>query len=275
MGGFAGIQIGKEVPIVLQIEDGAVDQYPQAVIRDDEGNLLATLDLAHADNGAYTPASPYLMPNEDYIRVTYIIYSDAGHITESSMYFRDIDVFVQIYPNDYKADVSNLDVLVSSRSSHSDPTSAIKGTPGKTIQEVFDNERGTDGVPLNPVLVNDSRLDNLDAMVSSRSSHNDPTSGIIGAPGKTNQEVFDNERGTDGANTIVPPTTGEIRAELESVGSYLDFIREINNGRWKIDTTLNQMVFYKSDNVTEIARFDLKDENGDPAHENILERVKV
>ena len=38
-----------------------------------------------------------------------------------------------------------------------------------------------------------ARLNNLDAAISSRSSHADPTVAIKGAPGKTNQEVYDNE----------------------------------------------------------------------------------
>lgn len=39
----------------------------------------------------------------------------------------------------------------------------------------------------------EARLNRLDAAISSRSSHADPTAAIKGAPGKTNQEVYDNE----------------------------------------------------------------------------------
>jgi len=48
-----------------------------------------------------------------------------------------------------------------------------------------------------------------------------------------------------------------------SVLSDTDFIKEIEGGKWEI--VGSQMVFYKSDNVTEIARFDLSyDVDGNP-----------
>ena len=102
------IEVGQEVPVLLQIEDGATDQYPQAEIRDNGGNLITTLSLSHEANGCYTPLSPYTMPDEDFIKITYIVYSDSGHTTESDIYLRGIDVFHKIDSDDYKADVSAL-----------------------------------------------------------------------------------------------------------------------------------------------------------------------
>lgn len=60
-----------------------------------------------------------------------------------------------------------------------------------------------------------------------------------------------------------------------TAGELLNLIGHIEGGRWKIDTALNQMVFYKADNITEVIRFDLKDAAGDPAHENVFERARV
>ena len=77
------IVIGAEVPVLVQIADGATDQFPQAEIRDNEANLLTTLDLSHQASGVYVPAAAYTMPDETFIKITYIIYSDAGHTTES------------------------------------------------------------------------------------------------------------------------------------------------------------------------------------------------
>ncbi len=51
------------------------------------------------------------------------------------------------------------------------------------------------------------------------------------------------------------------------------FSAGIEGGRWKIEN--NQMIFYESDNVTEIARFDLKDGNGLPTESNAMERVRA
>lgn len=51
------------------------------------------------------------------------------------------------------------------------------------------------------------------------------------------------------------------------------FIKHIEGGRWKIVS--NQMIFYRDDNVTEVARFDLKDSSGSPTMSNPMERSRV
>lgn len=53
----------------------------------------------------------------------------------------------------------------------------------------------------------------------------------------------------------------------------IEFIKGIEGGRWKIIT--NQMIFYATDNTTEIARFDLKDANGNATIISPMERVRV
>lgn len=108
MSGISIIQVGEVVPVFMQIVDGATDQYPQAVVRDDQGNLLTTLNLVHEANGLYVPSSPYSMPNEIFIKVTCIVYTDSGHTTESAIYLRDTDIFSLIDPGDYMSDVSAL-----------------------------------------------------------------------------------------------------------------------------------------------------------------------
>jgi len=50
---------------------------------------------------------------------------------------------------------------------------------------------------------------------------------------------------------------------------------DIEGGRWKIDQETKQMIFYKADNITEVFRFNLKDENGNPSASQVLERVRV
>lgn len=47
-------------------------------------------------------------------------------------------------------------------------------------------------------------------------------------------------------------------------------IYDIESGRWKV--VGNQMIFYKSDNVTEVARFNLYDVNGVPTMDLVAER---
>jgi len=69
-------------------------------------------------------------------------------------------------------------------------------------------------------------------------------------------------------------STQSIELMLTQVSASVDFIRHIEGGRWKIDTSTNQMTFYKDDNVTVVAVFDLKDSSGSPTSDAPFERVR-
>jgi len=60
---------------------------------------------------------------------------------------------------------------------------------------------------------------------------------------------------------------------INAVQADVTFIRDIEGGRWRIVGT--QMVFYKEDNVTEVARFNLFDVNGSESASNVFERQRV
>ena len=60
---------------------------------------------------------------------------------------------------------------------------------------------------------------------------------------------------------------------LTALLSDIAFIKNIEGGRWKIVD--NQMIFYESDNETEVARFNLYDKQGNLSEENIFERQRV
>ena len=51
--------------------------------------------------------------------------------------------------------------------------------------------------------------------------------------------------------------------------------RYIHTGRWEIEESNKQMVFYQDDNTTEIARFDLFDRNGVKSIDELFERRLV
>ena len=82
------------------------------------------------------------------------------------------------------------------------------------------------------------------------------------------------ESPVDGVTVVVSGTSGltpeesqqldEIHTGIQVVGVDVEFIKQIEGGRWVIDETAMQMIFYDSDNVTEVARFDLLDINGAP-----------
>ncbi len=69
------------------------------------------------------------------------------------------------------------------------------------------------------------------------------------------------------------PKVDEIYTQLILVSGSVDFIRDIEAGRWRI--TGNQMVFYKSDNTTVVATFDLFDQFGSPTDNEVMERRRV
>ena len=53
----------------------------------------------------------------------------------------------------------------------------------------------------------------------------------------------------------------------------MDFMKNIEGGKWQI--TGNQMIFYKSDNTTEVCRFNLFDSDGDASMVNVFKRERV
>jgi len=65
----------------------------------------------------------------------------------------------------------------------------------------------------------------------------------------------------------------ELREEMDANSTKLAFIAAIEGGRWEIIS--NQMIFYKEDNITEVARFNLLDKDGLPAEKNVMERTRV
>lgn len=63
--------------------------------------------------------------------------------------------------------------------------------------------------------------------------------------------------------------------ELRELSANVELIKQAEFGRWKIDATNKQLIFYKEDNVTEIARFDLFDLENNKAITNVIERKRV
>ena len=70
---------------------------------------------------------------------------------------------------------------------------------------------------------------------------------------------------------------GTIQTDISNLQVAQQFMADIEGGRWKIDTGANQMIFYKADNTSEVARFNLLDESGSPTSDptRIAERLRV
>ena len=60
--------------------------------------------------------------------------------------------------------------------------------------------------------------------------------------------------------------------EYNSSDERIKFIEDMSAGKWHINDTAKQMIFYGSDNITEVARFGLSGSGGDPAVENVYTR---
>ena len=94
-------------------------------------------------------------------------------------------------------------------------------------------------------------------------------------------------RGTDNAATeakqdVIDSNVDDIKAvtdnlpnggELTDIVDVLALLKTIETKRWKIDTTLNQLILYADDNVTPLYSFDLKDANGNAVSVNPTERM--
>ena len=66
-----------------------------------------------------------------------------------------------------------------------------------------------------------------------------------------------------------------IQTLLGSIQTDLSFVKEIEGGRWKIDTNTKQMIFYNEAGVVEVARFQLYDKDHTPSDTNVFERVRI
>lgn len=99
--------------------------------------------------------------------------------------------------------------------------------------------------------------------------------------GETNGDVvaIQVKTTTEGAKTTVlvfytsAQTLDEIDVNIDSILADTDVLEKIGTNRWKILS--NQLIIYDDDGVTPLYTFDLKDSSGNPAMENVYERVPV
>ena len=72
----------------------------------------------------------------------------------------------------------------------------------------------------------------------------------------------------------VTSSAGNVIFASEEIETDQKVTRHFTNGRWLIDESSNEMIFYQEDNVTEMGRFDLKDRNANPSFNEVFERVR-
>lgn len=69
------------------------------------------------------------------------------------------------------------------------------------------------------------------------------------------------------------PKVDSVYNVVTSMTGTLNSIYDIQYGRWRI--VGDQMIFYKEDNSTEVARFDLFDDAGNPTMDAVFERTRA
>lgn len=79
-------------------------------------------------------------------------------------------------------------------------------------------------------------------------------------------------------NLMLQQLTGSVNTLTGSMATALaniQFLVDMEGGRWRLDPTTNQMIFYKADNTTVVAKFNLFDINGNPTIDQVTERQRV
>ena len=93
-------KVGEPVPLIMILEDGNEDQYPQAEIYDAGGTTpIATVDLPHKAKGRYEGS--WTPPSVGSFSALFLTYSDAAHTIENIVYVRAVD---QIFATDSDVD---------------------------------------------------------------------------------------------------------------------------------------------------------------------------
>ena len=78
--------------------------------------------------------------------------------------------------------------------------------------------------------------------------------------------------GKGGSYLCVENLSDDLASDISDLDTKIELIKQIESGRWKIDTNTKEMVFYKDDNVTEIMRFKLYDDEGNLDVQDVFER---
>jgi hypothetical protein len=74
---------GDTITLTAQSEAGDEDLFPQAIIYSAGGTVQSTTNLTHDQSGAYS--GTVAAPDEGHYYVQYIMYTDAGHTTQSGV----------------------------------------------------------------------------------------------------------------------------------------------------------------------------------------------
>lgn len=119
----------------LQLFNGATNQFPQATLRDADGTELSgsPVNLTHVAKGLYSDSS-IAMPHTAQVDVTYVVYTDSGHTTESTVLGRAMDTFLLETENMSNALIGTI------QDSTSTPLVAVIDDTNETLKGVVEDE---------------------------------------------------------------------------------------------------------------------------------------
>jgi hypothetical protein len=95
---------------------------------------------------------------------------------------------------------------------------------------------------------------------------------ITGSLGLVLSQSFATEEQNVQAND---PKVADTWSMVNSITGSIAVLRDIAVGRWKIDKVAQTMTFYREDNLTVVAVFNLFDDTGAPAFDSVFERKLV
>ncbi len=88
------LKVGDQIPVSLQLFDGATDKFVRAVIRDSAGSTISgsPFSVPHVSGGQYSNTAA-LMPSSAFVTVQFKVYTDSGFTTLDDSYEDDLDIF--------------------------------------------------------------------------------------------------------------------------------------------------------------------------------------
>lgn len=143
-----------------------------------------------------------------------------------------------------------------------------------------------DVVAYDPQSVDNLGLSYIDTPISTRSNHSASSIWSVTSRALTDKSNFSLSLDYDAAKTAASQASVDsIKAETDDIPTILSglsniedivtIIRNVELGRWKLDKTAKQWILYEDDGVTELKRFNLFDDAGNPSADAVYERVPV
>lgn len=156
------VKAGDPIQLNLQLEDGATNKFPQAILRNQSGTLLpvSPVSLTHTGDGLYQNDS-IIMPNTQEVTATYKVYDDAPRTLLSQIYSIELDVFTK----DSAAEIISIQQqLTGDLTGYINDYGAVGGIlydTGKVLGDIDDSgqlEGYIEEFELTGILVNDGDL---------------------------------------------------------------------------------------------------------------------